>query len=110
MKREFKQLIVVFALVIALVAVGCLVSGCGKKQPDPTQTTTDPVWTIPTSGDSTSSSETTKSSETTATNDTSTTASSTKPVVPPVRRIYKSSYRSSLQERCFRKASDSCHC
>ena len=83
MKREFKQLIVVFALVIALLAVGFLVSGCGKKQPDPTQTTTDPVWTIPTSGDSTSSSETTKSSETTATNDTSTTASSTKPVVPP---------------------------
>ena len=62
MKREFKQLIVVFALVIALVAVGCLVSGCGKKQPDPTQTTTDPVWTIPSTGDSTSSSETTKSS------------------------------------------------
>lgn len=82
MKREFKQLIVVFALVIALVAVGCLVSGCGDKQPDPTQTTTDPVWTIPSTGDSTSSSNTTNSVETTGTRDTSTTASTTKPVVP----------------------------
>lgn len=80
MKREIKQLIVVFALVIALVAVGCLASGCGKKQPDPTQTTTDPVWTIPSTGDSTSSSD---STNTTDTGNTSTTASSTKPVDPP---------------------------
>ena len=79
MKREIKQLIVVFALVIALVAVGCVVSGCGDKT-DPTQTTTDPVWTIPTSASS-SSSQTTSNSGTTAS--TSSTTSSSSIVVPP---------------------------
>lgn len=82
MKREFKQLIVVFALVIALVAIGCIVSGCGDK-PDPSQTTTEPVWTIPPSSDNTSSSSSEQT--TTSSSSTSTTASTSKPpvVVPP---------------------------
>lgn len=82
MKREFKQLAVVFVLVIALVAVACIVSGCADK-PGPDQTTTDPVWTIPTTSGSTSA--TTGSGETTSTTkdtSSSTTASSTKPVDP----------------------------
>lgn len=80
MKREIKQLIVVFALVIALVAVACIASGCGKKPGPADQTTSGSAWTIPTtSGENTS---TTENSGTTATKDTSTTASSTKPVTP----------------------------